>query len=104
MTTKEDFTDEQWTLLLDVPPAVGTAVMYAGRSGLGSVAEAMAMASEIFAARHGYDGIELIQSLSDARTKDREKSEIETIKSPYRSLSDREILADAVEKLSLIHI
>jgi len=98
MAKKEDFTDEQWKLLLDVPPAVGTAVMYAGRSGLGSVAEAMAMASEIFAARNGYEGIALIQSLSDARTKGREKSEIETIKSPYRNLSDSEILTDAVEK------
>ena len=98
MAKKEDFTADEWKLLLDVPPAVGTAVMYAGRSGLGSVAEAMAMASEIFAARHGYDGIELIQSLSDARTKGREKSEIETLKSPYRNLSDSEILADAVDK------
>lgn len=98
MTSKADFTDDQWQLLLDVPPAVGTAVMCAGRSGLGTIKESLAMARSILNARHGHDGVELIESLSDARTKHGEKSTIETLSSPYRGLPDREILADAVEK------
>lgn len=100
MTTKSDFTQDEWQLLLDVPPAVGTAVMYAGRSGLGSIKESLAMASSILGARHGHEGIELIEALSDARVKDGEKSSIETLSSPYRGLSDEEILRDAVGKCS----
>lgn len=102
MAKKSDFTKEQWQLLLDVPPAVGTAVMYAGRSGLGSVAESIALASGILGARHGYDGIELIEALSNARIKDGEKSSIETLSSPYKGLSDKEILQDATEKCAQV--
>lgn len=98
MATKSDFTEREWELLLSVPAAVGTAVMYAGRSGLGSVAETMAMASGILSARHGYDGIELIESLIEARLKNGAKSKIETLKSPYRDLDDVEIIEDAVAR------
>ena len=102
MATKADFTKEQWELLLDVPPAAGTAVMYAGQSGLGSVKEALTLASGILGARHGYEGIELIESLSNARTKGGEKSSIETLSSPYRGLSNSEIVDDAVDKCSQV--
>lgn len=98
MSTKADYTSDEWQLLLDVPPAVGTAVMYAGRSGVGSVKEAMAMASGILGARNGYEGNELISSLVEARIKNGEKSSIETLSSPYRGLSPEEVLDDAVEK------
>ena len=98
MSKKSDYTSEEWQLLLDVPPAVGTAVMYAGRSGVGSVKEAMAMASGILGARNGYEGIELIESLVEARIKNGEKSTIETLSSPYRGLSPEQILEDAVDK------
>jgi hypothetical protein len=98
MSTKADYSSEEWQLLLDVPPAVGTAVMYAGRSGMGSVKEAMAMASGILGARNGYEGNELIESLVNARLKDGEKSTIETLSSPYRGLSPENILEDAVDK------
>lgn len=98
MTTKADYTNEQWQLLLDVPPAVGTAVMCAGRSGLGTIKESVAMSASIQGARYGQDGVELIQALFDARTKGGERSVIETLSSPYRELSTQEILQDAVEK------
>lgn len=98
MATKSDFTKDEWQLLLDAPPAVGTAVMCAGRSGLGTIKESLAMASSILGARHHQEGIELIESLSDARTKHGEKSTIETLDSPYRGLPDDEILRDATEK------
>ncbi len=98
MTKKSDFSQEEWTLLLDVPPAIGTAIMHAGRSGLGSMKEAMALASGILGAREGYDGNELIDSLVNARLKDGEKSEIETLNSPYVGQEPDEILKDAVDK------
>lgn len=102
MTVKADYSEAEWKLLLDVPPAVGTAVMYAGRSGLGSMAEAMAMAKGILSARHGYEGVELIESLIEARLKNGEKSKIESLKSPYRDLSDQEIVDDAISKCSAV--
>ena len=100
MAKKSDFTKQEWALLLDVPPAVGTAVMYAGRSGLGSVKEAMAMASGILGARDGYDGNELIEALTSARIDDGEKSSIETLNSPYRGLGHDEIIDDVLQKCS----
>ena len=79
VTNRADYTDQQWQLLLDVPPAVGTAVMVAGRSGLGSVKEALAMAHQILGARSGYEGVELVESLVEARLQHGEKSTIETL-------------------------
>lgn len=98
MSTKSDYTEQEWHLLLDVPPAIGTAVMYAGRSGLGSMKEAMALASGILGARTGYEGNELIESLVNARLKDGEKSTIETLKSPYVGLTPEQVLEDAIGK------
>lgn len=98
MTTKSDYSEEEWTLLLDVPPAIGTAVMYAGRSGLGSMKEAMALAGGILGARNGYEGNDLVESLVNARIKDGEKSAIETLKSPYVGLKPEQVLEDAVGK------
>jgi len=100
MTTKADYSAEEWQLLLDVPPAVGTAVMYAGRSGVGSIKEAMALATGILGARNGYEGNELIESLVNARLKDGEKSSIETLGSPYKGLTPEQILEDATTKCS----
>ena len=102
MTSKSDYTAEEWTLLLDVPPAIGTAIMYAGKSGLGSMKEAMALASGILGAREGYEGNELVESLVNARLKDGEKSSIETLSSPYVGKQPDEILADAVGKCQCV--
>ena len=77
MSTKADYTQDQWQLLLDVPPLVGTAVMVAGRSGLGSVKEALAVASGVLDAKHGYESNELIKALLDARIIDKERSHLE---------------------------
>lgn len=35
MTTKSEYTAEEWQLLLDVPTLAGLAVMMSGKSGLG---------------------------------------------------------------------
>ncbi len=47
MSSKNDYSAEEWQLLLDVPPLVGTAVMMAGGSGLGTLKEAFAIASGV---------------------------------------------------------
>jgi len=98
MSNKKDYTAEEWQLLLDVPPAVGTAVMYAGQSGVGSVKEAIALAGGILGARNGYEGVDLIEALVNARLEDGEKSTIETLNSPYRGMTPEQICEDAVQK------
>jgi hypothetical protein len=98
MTTRADYTDAEWALLLDIPPAVGTAVMVAGRSGLGTTKEAITLANQLFAPRSGYEGVELIEALVEARAERGEKSSIETLASPYRGKEPEEVRADALAK------
>ena len=99
MSTKTDYTPDQWQLLLDVPPLVGTAVMVAGRSGLGSVKEALAVASGVLDAKHGYESNQLIQALLDARIKNKERSHVEQFSdNPYRGRPPEEIKEMTVDK------
>lgn len=97
MTKKEDYSSEEWKLLLEIPPLVGLAVMMAGKSGFGTMKEAWAMTRGVLDAKDGYEGNELIQSLVDARIKDREHSQVEQLKSPYRGQSPEEVLKSALE-------
>lgn len=99
MTTKSDYTPEEWKLLMDIPPLVGTAVMVAGRSGVtGSMKEAFAVAQSVLGGRHGYQSNELIQSLVDARVKDGEKSEVEQMSgNSYRGLPPEELLSTVLQ-------
>jgi len=99
VSTKSDYTQEEWQLLLDVPPLVGTAVMVAGRSGLGSMKEAFALASSVLGGKKGFENNTLVGALVDGRLKDGDRSAIENFSSnPYRGLPPEEILAAAVEK------
>ena len=99
MSTKADYTPEEWQLLLDVPPLVGTAVMVAGKSGLGSMKEAFALASGVLGAKDGYEGNDLITSLIEARMKEGDRSEVEQFATnPYRGKPPEEIADAAVEK------
>jgi hypothetical protein len=99
VSTKADYTPDQWQLLLDVPPLVGTAVMVAGRSGLGSMKEALAVASGVLDAKHGYESNQLIQALLDARIKDKERSRLEQFSdNPYRGMPPEQIKEITIEK------
>jgi hypothetical protein len=98
MTQKADYTADEWQLLLEIPPAVGMAVMVAGKSGLGSMKEALALARATLSARNGYEDSALIQSLVEARLKQGERSEVETMSSPYRAMQPGEICDDVVKK------
>ena len=99
MANKEDFTPEQWQLILDVPIMVGMGVMVAGKSGLGTMKESYALTKEILEAVKAHPDNELIQSVVNARLKDKEKSRAESIKDNPYAASGREGLVDAaVEK------
>jgi hypothetical protein len=91
MSSKPDYTPDEWQLLLDVPPLVGTAVMVAGNSGLGTLKEAMAIANATLDVQHGYEENELIQSLIHARTNEGDRSEVEGLANPYRGKQPDEI-------------
>jgi hypothetical protein len=100
MTTRADYTESQWELLLEVPPLVGTAVMLAGRSGIGgSMKEAFAVASGVLDAREGYESNELIQALIDARVVDKQRSDAEKFSgNPYLGKPSEEIRDIAIDK------
>ena len=100
MTTKEDYSSEEWQLLMEVPPIVGLTVMMAGKSGFGSMKEAWAMTRGVLDAKDGYEGNELVHALVDARLKDREHSQVEQLNSPYRGQSPEEILKSTLEMCS----
>lgn len=95
MTTKGDFSDEEWKLLLGTPPLVGTAVMVSGRSGLGSLKEAMAVAQGVLAAKSQFPDSPLIQALVQAR-RDGERSDVEKLSGPYLRMNPTEIADAAV--------
>lgn len=92
MSNKADYTDAEWELLLEVPPLVGTAVMLAGRSGIGTTKEAFAVASGVLDGREGYESNELIQALIDARVVDKQRSRAEQVSgNPYLGKPPEEI-------------
>ena len=101
MSTKDDYTPEEWQLLFDIPPMVGTAVMVAGRSGLGSLKEAFALASGVLSGKHGYEDNQLIQSLIESRLKEGQRSQVESLTdNPYRSKQPSELVDEVAKKCS----
>ncbi len=95
MTTKSDFSEEEWKLLMGTPPLVGTAVMVSGRSGLGSLKEAMAVAQGVMAATSQFPNSTLIQALMQAR-RDGERSDVEKLSGPYLRMNPQELAEAAV--------
>lgn len=103
MTTKADFTPEQWQLLLDVPIMIGMGVMVAGKSGLGTMKESFALNQEIMDAVKEHADNELIQAVVNARVKGKEKSTAESISDNPYARTGRDGLVDAaVEKCSQV--
>lgn len=103
MTTKADFTQDEWQLLLDVPVMIGMGVMIAGKSGLGTMKESFALNQEILDAVKGHAGNELIQSIVNARIKNKEKSTAETLsENPYAGMGREGLVDAAVEKCAQV--
>src|SRR5512132_388880 len=96
MTKKADYTADEWQLLLDVPALAGLGVMMAGKSGLGTMKEAIALTQGVMAGSRDYPNLELIQSIIEARLKGGERSTAETLSgNPYQGLG-REKFVDVV--------
>lgn len=98
MSTKADYTAEEWQLLIDIPTMVGAAVMVIGKSGLGSLKESFAMAQGTLSAVEGFPDNELVQALVDARIKEGTKSTIESLSHPYKGLGREEFKQVVVDK------
>ena len=98
MTNKSDYSTEEWQLLIDMPMIVGAAIMVAGKSGLGTLKESFTIARENISAIREYPDNTLIQAILSARTKDKEKSTIESFSHPMLKLQPEEFKDAVVEK------
>jgi hypothetical protein len=65
MTTKADFTDEEWKLILEAPPSAGMIVVTAQRGG--SFRETIAMAKAYAEARQEHGKSELLDEIVAAK-------------------------------------
>ncbi len=65
MTTKSDFTPEEWQLILEAPPSAGMIVMTAQRGG--SFKESFAMAKAYVEARQHHGESELLDEIVAAK-------------------------------------
>jgi len=65
MTGKPDFTDEEWTLLLEGPPSAGMIVVTAGRGG--TIRETLAIGKAYVEARQEHGGSELLDEVVAAK-------------------------------------
>jgi hypothetical protein len=65
MTTKSDFTPEEWQLILEAPPSAGMIVMTAQRGG--SFKESFAMAKAYVEARQNHGESELLDEIVAAK-------------------------------------
>jgi len=96
MSSKNDYTEEEWQTLMDVPMLVGAAVMVVGKSGLGTMKESFEIARQTLGAMKTYPNNELIQDILEARIKDKEKSSIESFSSPLLKLQPEEFKEEVV--------
>jgi hypothetical protein len=96
MTKKADYTAEEWQILLDAPALAGLGVMMAGKSGLGTMKEAVALTQSVLSGSREQPTNELVQSIIDARLKGGERSTAETLSgNPYQGVG-REKFTDIV--------
>jgi len=65
MTTKSDFTAEEWELILEAPPSAGMIVLTAQKGG--SVRESIAMAKAYVEARQQHGDSELLDEIVAAK-------------------------------------
>ncbi len=94
MTTKADFTEEEWDLVQEGPPAAGLIVSAAERGG--TIREAFSIAKEYAAASKEHGGSELLDEIVSA------KPEVDRTKhSNYEELKSHSLgkLGDAVSLL-----
>jgi len=100
MTTQSKYSEEEWQSLIDGPALVGLAVMLAGKSGLGSMKESMAVAAGILSGRSEYADNELIQGLIESRVKDGKRSSVENLSSdnPYLGMKPDELVTAVADR------
>lgn len=98
MTTKADYTAEEWQLLVDAPTFAGLAVMMSGKSGLGTMKEAVSLTQSILGGGKEHPNVALIQAIVEARVKGGEKSSAETFTdNPYQGLGVDKFMQTAAE-------
>jgi len=103
MTTKTDYSDEEWQLLVDAPVLAGLAVMMSGKSGLGTMKEAVSLTQGTLSGIKEHPNVELIRAITDARLTGGEKSSAETLtNNPYQGLGIEKFMATVSEKCTAV--
>lgn len=92
---RERFSDSEWELLLEVPPLIGSAVMLAGRSGLGSIKEAVAAARGVIGGERTHPDSELVRDLAASR-REGARSEVEKFGGRYLKMQPAEVADEAL--------
>ena len=99
MTTKADYSTDEWQLLLDAPTLAGLAVMMAAKSGLGTMKEAASLTQSILGGGKEHPNVPLIQAIVEARVKGGDRSSAETFTdNPYQGLGIEKFLTVIAEK------
>lgn len=88
MTTRGDYTAEEWALLKETPFVVGAAVAVSAASGLGTAKELFAVVTGTTGGMLAFPENELIQAL----LKDEDRP------SPFRGMDRDELLPAAIER------
>jgi len=96
VTSKSDFTPEEWNLLGVTPFLVGTAVMRIGKSGLGTFKEIPKVFKGILAGAETYPDSELVKTLSS--TEEASQAE-DRFGEMIKGLKAKEVRALTIEKL-----
>ncbi len=81
MTTKENYTTEEWNLLITAPPAAATYIMTADMSAIGAMKEMRALSKALNKPNPPANAQELVTSLTadiQAKTKNKERMEAQT--------------------------
>jgi hypothetical protein len=98
MTTKTDFTSDEWEILRDAPNLVILAVAFAGASGFfGSIAEAMAPSGTIMEAAQGGN-----QLLREVCKKEEMISSVDSIKNMAKAGGDLAVLQSDLHREAIV--
>ena len=99
MTNKSDYTEEEWNLLGEAPLLAGTAVLMAGKTGLGTFKETVALSKGFIVGAQKYPDNELIRTLA---TGDEAKQAEKRYSKSIKGMAPAQLQAYTVEQLGRV--
>ncbi|HID52555.1 MAG TPA: hypothetical protein EYP41_11025 [Anaerolineae bacterium] len=99
MTNKSDYTEEEWNLLGEAPLLAGFTVLMAGKTGLGTFKETVALSKGFIVGAQKYPDNELIRTLATGgEAKQAEKHFSKAIK----GMAPAQVQAHTIEQLAKV--